>query len=159
MDKRHSTNVIKVILLAYKLGAFHFEIYWTIKSTLGFGSLFYNPINIIVCVGVMDMGVIYLRLQTCWNDFISIFDMFVDIAINMNTCSMLLGWDLWSHMVNNRRSFPYTMFSWHLILNIYFHPMCCLHVRCIHKFNYHMLHLLPFLHLYNLSYKLMYNLF
>jgi len=75
--KRHSTNVIKVILLAYKLGAFHFEIYWTIKSTFGFGSLFYNPINIIVCVGVMDLGVIYLRLQTCWNDFISILNMLI----------------------------------------------------------------------------------
>jgi hypothetical protein len=49
------------------------------------------------------------------------------------------------------------MFCWHFILNIDFHPMCCLHVWCIHKFNSHMLHLLPFLHLYNFSYKLMYK--
>ncbi len=138
------------------MGAFHLYIYWTIKSSFGFGSLFCNPINIIVCIGVMDLCMIYLRLQTCWNGFISILNMFVDIAINMNTCSMLLGWDLWSQMVNNWRFFPYTMFCWHLILNIDFHPMCCFHVWCIHKFNYHML---PFLHLYNLNYKLMYNLF
>jgi hypothetical protein len=58
---------------------------------------------------------IYLRLQTCWNGFISIWNMLVDIATNMNTCSMLLGWDLWNHMVNNWRFFLYTMSFWHLI--------------------------------------------
>jgi hypothetical protein len=54
-------------------------------------------------------------LQTCWNGFISILNMFVDIANNMNTCSMLLGWGLWNHMVNNWKFFLYTMFFWHLI--------------------------------------------
>jgi hypothetical protein len=97
------------------LGTFHLKIYWTIKSTLGFGSLYCNPININVCVGVMDLGMIYLRLQTCWNGFISIFNMLVEIATNMNTYSMLLGWNLWNHMVNNWRFFLYTMFFWHLI--------------------------------------------
>ncbi len=63
----------------------------------------------------MDVVMIYLRLETCWNGFISILNILVDIATNMNTCSMLLGWDLWNHMVNNWRFFLYTMFFWHLI--------------------------------------------
>jgi hypothetical protein len=63
----------------------------------------------------MDLGMIYLRLQTCWNGFISILNMLVYIAANMNTYSMLLGWDLWNHMVNNWRFFLYTVFFWHLI--------------------------------------------
>jgi hypothetical protein len=108
-------NVIKLFQLIYKLGAFHFQIYWTIKSTLGFGSLYCYRININVCVGVMDLGMIYLRLQTCWNGFISILNMLVYIATNMNIYSMLLEWDLWNHMVNNSRFFLYTMFFWHLI--------------------------------------------
>jgi hypothetical protein len=82
---------------------------------LGFGSLYCYQININVCVGVMDLGMIYLRLQTCWNGFISILNMLVYIATNMNTYSMLLGWDLWNHMVNNWRFFLYTMFFLHLI--------------------------------------------
>ncbi len=97
---------------------------------------------------------IYLRLQTCWNGFISILNMLVDIATNMNTCSTLLGWDLESHGQQLK-----VLSLDHVFLAFDFHPMCYLHVWCIHKFNSHMLHLLPLLHLYNLTYNLMYDLF
>ncbi len=100
----------------------------------------------------LGSATIYLRLQTCWNGIISILNMLVDITTNMNTCSMLL---------DGEQSKVLSLH--HVLLAFDFEPWFPPNVLlpCLVHSQVQLSHvaLATLLTLYNLCYKLMYNLF